>query len=72
MVYILEKSTKTAHNCVCRLDVERADEALRIFTSIHAHYIVKGKDLTEKDVAKAVHLSADKYCSVMLIDDRKR
>ena len=45
---------------MCRLDVEGADEALRIFTSIHAHYIVKGKDLTEQDVAKAVHLSADK------------
>lgn len=45
---------------MCRLDVEGADEALRIFTSIHAHYIVKVKDLTEQDVAKAVHLSADK------------
>jgi putative redox protein len=28
---------------------------------------VKGEDLTEQDVATAVQLSADKYCSVMLM-----
>ena len=52
---------------VCQLDAERANETPRIFTSIHAHYIVKGEDLTEKNVAIAVQLSADKYCSVMLM-----
>ena len=67
VVDILKKSTKSVDNCECQLDAERADEAPRIFTSIHAHYIVKGKDLTEQDVATAVQLSADKYCSVMLM-----
>jgi putative redox protein len=28
---------------------------------------VKGKDLTEKNVARAVQSSAEKYCSVMLM-----
>ncbi|AGH44567.1 OsmC-like protein [Paraglaciecola psychrophila 170] len=35
-------------DCVCQLDAKRAEEAPRVFTAIHAHYIVKGKDLTEK------------------------
>lgn len=34
------------------------------FTHIHLHYILKG-DLTHKNVKKAIHLSEDKYCSVI-------
>ena len=67
VVEILEKPTKAVDNCVCQFDAERVNEAPRIFMAIHAHYIVKGKDLTEQDVATAVQLSADKYCSVMLM-----
>lgn len=67
VVDILKKSRKQVANCVCQLDATRAEEAPRVFTSIHAHYIVKGKDLTEKNVARAVQLSAEKYCSVMLM-----
>jgi putative redox protein len=67
VVDILKKSRKKVDDCVCQLDAKRAEEAPRVFTAIHAHYIVKGKDLTEKNVARAVQLSAEKYCSVMLM-----
>jgi putative redox protein len=67
VVDILKKSRKKVDDCVCQLDATRAEEAPRVFTAIHAHYIVKGKDLTEKNVARAVQLSAEKYCSVMLM-----
>jgi putative redox protein len=67
VVDILKKSRKQVDDCVCQLEAKRADEAPRFFTAIHAHYIVKGKDLTEKHVARAVQLSAEKYCSVMLM-----
>lgn len=67
VVDILKQSRIKVDDCVCQLDAERADEAPRIFKSIHAHYIVNGEDLTEQDVATAVQLSADKYCSVMLM-----
>jgi putative redox protein len=46
-------------DCVCQLDAKRVEEAPRVFTAIHAHYIVKGKDLTEKNVARAVQLSVE-------------
>jgi putative redox protein len=67
VVDILKKSRKQVDDCVCQLDAKRAEEAPRFFTAIHAHYIVKGLDLTEKNVARAVQLSAEKYCSVMLM-----
>ena len=67
VVDILKKSRKKVDDCVCQLDATRAEEAPRFFTAIHAHYIVKGEGLTEKNVARAVQLSAEKYCSVMLM-----
>lgn len=67
VVDILKKSRKIVDDCVCQLDATRAGEAPRVFTAIHAHYIVKGEGLSEKNVARAVQLSAEKYCSVMLM-----
>ena len=67
VVDILKKSKKQVDDCVCQLEAKRAEEAPRVFTEIHAHYIVKGEGLTEKDVARAIQLSAEKYCSVMLM-----
>ncbi|MEO9946432.1 OsmC family protein [Paraglaciecola sp.] len=67
VVDILRKSRKHINSCVCELDTKRAENAPRVFTAIHAHYIVSGDDLSEKIVARAVQLSAEKYCSVMLM-----
>jgi putative redox protein len=67
VVNILKESQKQVDDCVCQLDAKRAEEAPRVFTAVHAHYIVKGDGLTEKDVARAVQLSVEKYCSVMLM-----
>ncbi|MGB5280881.1 MAG: peroxiredoxin, partial [Arenicellales bacterium] len=38
-----------------------------VFTSIHVHFIVTGKGLSEKHVARAVQLSAEKYCSASIM-----
>jgi len=35
-----------------------------IFTSIHVHYIARG-DINPDKLEKAIHLSEDKYCSVI-------
>lgn len=34
------------------------------FRKIHLKFIIKGQDLSEKDVQQAIHLSEEKYCSV--------
>jgi putative redox protein len=67
VVDILQKSRLTIHDCYCELSAERAETAPRVFTKIHAHYVVKGEKITDKHLARAVQLSAEKYCSVMLM-----
>lgn len=50
----------------CQVDItaERAAGVPAVFTKIHVHFKLFGSDLNEKKVARAVDLSADKYCSV--------
>lgn len=43
---------------------ERVKEPPRVYSSIHVEYRVKGKDIKEKAVKRAIQLSEDKYCSV--------
>lgn len=63
VVDILRKSRQPVSDCVAELSAERADAVPAVFTSIHLHFIVSGQGLKEKQVARAVQLSADKYCS---------
>ena len=67
VVMILQRARQPITDCIIELTAERADEVPRVFTKIHAHYIVKGKGLSEKQVEKAVTLSAEKYFSVSIM-----
>jgi putative redox protein len=64
VVLILRKARQTVTDCVVELEAERADKLPKVFTRIHAHYIVTGPNLSRQQVARAVNLSAEKYCSV--------
>ena len=63
VVSILKKSRQQVLDCEVSLEAERADEVPKVFTRIHIHFIVSGKDLDPAKVDRAVSLSADKYCS---------
>jgi len=63
VVSILHKSRQAIVDCEVEIEAERADEIPKVFTRIHVHFIVSGRDLDSKKVQKAVELSADKYCS---------
>jgi putative redox protein len=63
VVSILHKSRQRISDCEVEIEAERASEVPRVFTSIHVHFIVSGRDLDETRVSRAVSLSADKYCS---------
>ncbi|MDP2760043.1 MAG: peroxiredoxin, partial [Sideroxyarcus sp.] len=39
----------------------------KVFTKIHMHFVVKGKDIKVEAVEKAVKLSAEKYCSASIM-----
>ncbi|WP_336268465.1 OsmC family protein [Vreelandella arctica] len=67
---ILDKARANVTDCVAELDAERADEVPAVFTKIHVHFVVTGHALKEKQVQRAVELSAEKYCSasIMLVN----
>lgn len=63
VISILNKSRQKIRDCEVEIEAERATEVPKVFTRIHVHFIVSGRDLDEGKVARAVALSADKYCS---------
>jgi putative redox protein len=63
VVSILHKSRQKIIDCEAEIEAERATEIPKVFTKIHVHFIVSGRDLDPDKVRKAVALSADKYCS---------
>ena len=54
-------------DCVVEIDAERADTDPKVFTQIHVHFVVTGHGLSDKQVARAVELSAEKYCSASIM-----
>ena len=67
VVLILNRSRQPIVDCVAEIEAERAAQDPKVFTAIHVHFIVTGKDLSEKRVARAVALSAEKYCSASIM-----
>lgn len=67
VVHILKKSRQDVTDCVAELEAERAESEPKVFTRIHVHFIVKGRELNDAKVRKAVELSADKYCSASIM-----
>jgi putative redox protein len=63
VVSILLKSRQKMVDCEVEIEAERATDIPKVFTKIHIHFIVRGNDLDPNRVAKAVSLTADKYCS---------
>ncbi|SMF93589.1 putative redox protein [Methylomagnum ishizawai] len=67
VVHILRKGRHEVRDCEVQLEAERADTDPKVFTKIHIHFVVKGHGLTDKAVARAVELSAEKYCSASIM-----
>jgi len=67
VVTILKKSRQPVVDCVADITAERSDEIPKVFTKIHVHFVITGNDLNEKQVARAVELSAEKYCSASIM-----
>jgi putative redox protein len=63
VMLILKKARQQVTDCVVEIDGERAESEPKVYTKIHVHFILSGHDLDEKHVARAVTLSAEKYCS---------
>lgn len=70
IVTILKKARQDITDVRCDLQAERADSIPAVFTKIHLHFVISGRKVKPNQVEKAVHLSAEKYCSAskMLMD----
>lgn len=64
VVNILEKARQNVMSCHVDIESERADTIPAVFTKIHLKFVVKGRNIKESQVQRAINLSAEKYCSV--------
>ena len=67
VVMILEKARQSVTDCVVEIEAARAETEPKVFTKIHVHFVVSGQKLADKQVARAVELSAEKYCSASIM-----
>ena len=67
VISILKKARQDVVSCEVEVSSERAKTEPKVFTDIHIHFKVTGKDLKEKHVERAVSLSAEKYCSASIM-----
>jgi putative redox protein len=64
---ILQKGRNDIVDCVAELTAERVDAIPSVFSKIHLHFKITGRNLKDKVVERAVKLSAEKYCSASIM-----
>jgi putative redox protein len=67
VVNILKKGRAAIADCVVEIEAERATQDPQVFTKIHFHFVVSGNGLKPQQVERAIHLSAEKYCSASIM-----
>jgi putative redox protein len=67
VVLILKKSRKEISDCVVEIEAKRAAVDPKVFTHIHLHFVVTGRNLNSQQVERAIHLSSEKYCSASIM-----
>ena len=67
VVMILRKSGQDIRGCDVALKSERAEKDPKVFTKIHFHFTVHGRNLKSNLVERAIKLSHEKYCSASIM-----
>ncbi|MDC0964074.1 OsmC family protein [Candidatus Pseudothioglobus singularis] len=67
VVTTLKKMRQDLSHLETKINAERATDHPKVFTDIHIKFILKGQNLDEKKVDKAITLSAEKYCSASIM-----
>jgi len=67
VVAILRKARQDITDCVVDVEADRAAEDPKVFTRIHFHFTIKGRNIKREHVERAIHLSAEKYCSASIM-----
>jgi len=67
VVMILKKGRHDIRDCVVEIEAQRASVDPKVFTDIHLHFIITGKNMNSLHVERAIDLSAEKYCSASIM-----
>lgn len=67
VISILKKARQPVRSCVAEVSGKRVDAVPAVFESIHIHFTVTGSGINEKQVERAIELSAEKYCSASIM-----
>lgn len=67
VIHILKKGRHPVTDCVVNIEADRAETDPKVFTRIHLNFVVSGKGLKPEAVARAIELSATKYCSASIM-----
>lgn len=67
VVSILKKSRQDITDCEIKITSKRAESDPKVFTDIQLHFVVSGHNLKQKQVERAIKLSAEKYCSASIM-----
>lgn len=67
VIAILKKARQPVLDCEVVVEARRSDTVPKVFTEIDVHFRVYGQGLSEKQVARAVELSATRYCSASIM-----
>ena len=67
VVVILKKSGQEISGCSVELKAERAGTDPKIFTHIHMHFVLRGRNLKTSMVESAIKLSQRKCCSASIM-----
>jgi len=67
VVLILKRGRHDVRGCQVKVTSERAATDPKVFTKIHMHFTVTGKDLAEAAVQRAIQMSHEKYCSASIM-----
>lgn len=67
VMLILKKSRQQVTGCEVTLKADRASEDPKVFTRIGFHFKITGRGLKPEVIERAIHLSAEKYCSASIM-----
>lgn len=67
VVLILKRGRHAVSGCRVKVTSERADSDPKVFTKIHLHFHVTGRDIPAQAVERAIQMSHDKYCSASIM-----
>ncbi len=67
VVLILKRGRHDVRGCSVKLTAQRAPADPKVFTGIHMHFTVTGRDLPASAVERAIAMSHEKYCSASIM-----